>query len=94
MKRNMRQKNMQAYLFLSPFLIFITVLYILPAILAVLLLLSILTPLFAASAEGPGSMHAPVLASLAGGTDIRSRCTAVKDLLCRRNQGCDPHEEF
>lgn len=35
MKRNMRQKNMQAYLFLSPFLIFITVLYILPAILTV-----------------------------------------------------------
>ena len=41
--------------------------YILPAILAVLFLLSILTPLFAASAEGPGSMHAPVFASLAGG---------------------------
>ena len=35
MKRNMRQKNMQAYFFLSPFLIFITVLYILPAILTV-----------------------------------------------------------
>lgn len=37
MKQNMRQKNMQAYLFLSPFLIFITVLYILPAILTVIM---------------------------------------------------------
>ena len=37
MKQNMRQKNMQAYLFLSPFLIFITVLYILPAILTVMM---------------------------------------------------------
>ena len=45
--------------------------YILPAILAVLFLLSILTPLFAASAEGPGSMHAPVFASLAGGCPLR-----------------------
>ena len=36
MKQNMRQKNMQAYLFLSPFLVFITVLYILPAILTVI----------------------------------------------------------
>ena len=37
MKQNMRQKNMQAYLFLSPFLVFIPVsLYILPAILAVI----------------------------------------------------------
>ena len=37
MKQNMRQKNMQAYLFLSPFLVFITVLYILPAILTVIM---------------------------------------------------------
>ena len=67
--------------------------YILPAILAVLLLLSILTPLFAASAEGPGSMHAPVLASLAGGLIFgaaaqRSRtCFAggIRDVILMRN---------
>ena len=41
--------------------------YILPAILLVMLVLSVTTTLFAASTEGPGSMHAPVLASLAGG---------------------------
>ena len=67
--------------------------YILPAILAVLLLLSILTPLFAASAEGPGSMHAPVLASLAGGLIFgaaaqRSRtCFAggIRDVILMKN---------
>lgn len=37
MNRNQRQKNAQAYLFLSPFLLFVTVLYILPAILTVLM---------------------------------------------------------
>ncbi|MCC8026172.1 MAG: YedE-related selenium metabolism membrane protein [Clostridium sp.] len=41
--------------------------YILPAVLAVMLILSVTTSVFSASAEGPGSMHAPVLASLAGG---------------------------
>ena len=67
--------------------------YILPAILAVLLLLSILTPLFAASAEGPGSMHAPVFASLAGGLIFgaaaqRSRtCFAggIRDVILMKN---------
>ena len=67
--------------------------YILPAILAVLFLLSILTPLFAASAEGPGSMHAPVFASLAGGLIFgaaaqRSRtCFAVgiRDVILMKN---------
>lgn len=37
MNKNMRQKNAQAYLFLSPFLLFVSVLYILPAILTVLM---------------------------------------------------------
>lgn len=67
--------------------------YILPAILAVLFLLSILTPLFAASAEGPGSMHAPVPASLAGGLIFgaaaqRSRtCFAggIRDVILMKN---------
>ena len=67
--------------------------YILPAILAVLFLLSILTPLFAASAEGPGSMHAPVFASLAGGRIFgaaaqRSRtCFAggIRDVILMKN---------
>lgn len=67
--------------------------YILPAILAVLFLLSILTPLFAASAEGPGSMHAPVFASLAGGLIFgaaaqRSRtCFAggIRDVILMKN---------
>ncbi|MCB7317309.1 YedE family putative selenium transporter [Lacrimispora sp. 210928-DFI.3.58] len=41
--------------------------YILPAILAALFLLSVTTAVFAVSTEGPGSLHAPVIASLAGG---------------------------
>lgn len=41
--------------------------YILPAVLAVMLVISVATTLFAASTEGPGSMHAPVIVSLAGG---------------------------
>lgn len=41
--------------------------YILPVILVAMLLLSAVTTLFAASVEGPGSMHAPLIASLAGG---------------------------
>ena len=67
--------------------------YILPAILVVLLLLSILTPLFAASTEGPGSMHAPVAVSLAGGLIFgaaaqRSRtCFAggIRDVILMKN---------
>jgi hypothetical protein len=38
--------------------------YILPAVLVLLLILSVVTSLFAASESGPGSMHAPVLLSL------------------------------
>lgn len=41
--------------------------YILPGILALLFVLSIATGIFTASTEGPGSMHAPVMLSLAGG---------------------------
>ena len=41
--------------------------YIIPAIFLSLLVLSIATPLFAASTEGPGSLHAPILVSLAAG---------------------------
>ncbi|MCI5699253.1 MAG: YedE-related selenium metabolism membrane protein [Lachnospiraceae bacterium] len=40
---------------------------VLPVILVILFLLSITTTLFAASTEGPGSMHAPILVSLIGG---------------------------
>lgn len=41
--------------------------YVLPAIMALLFVLSITTTIFTASTEGPGSMHAPVWLSLAGG---------------------------
>ncbi|NPD31490.1 YedE-related selenium metabolism membrane protein [Eggerthellaceae bacterium zg-1084] len=41
--------------------------YILPAIMTVLFILSVTTSLFAVSAEGPGSMHAPVALSIVGG---------------------------
>lgn len=41
--------------------------YILPGILALLFVLSIATGIFTVSTEGPGSMHAPAVLSLAGG---------------------------
>ena len=41
--------------------------YVLPGILALLLVLSVATTLFTASTEGPGSMHAPAIISLAAG---------------------------
>lgn len=41
--------------------------YVLPGIMALLLVLSVATSVFTVSTEGPGSMHAPVLFSLAGG---------------------------
>ena len=40
--------------------------YVLPVALAVLLVLSLTTALFAVSEKGPGSMHAPVLVALLG----------------------------
>lgn len=40
---------------------------VLPAIMALLFVLSVVTGIFTASTEGPGSMHAPVVLSLAGG---------------------------
>lgn len=41
--------------------------YVLPGIMLLLLVLSVATTVFTVSTEGPGSMHAPVLLSLAGG---------------------------
>lgn len=41
--------------------------YILPAILAAMFLVSITTAIFVSSTEAPGSVHAPVVVSLAGG---------------------------
>lgn len=41
--------------------------FVLPVVALVLFILSIATTLFVASAEGPGSMHAPVIVSLIGG---------------------------
>lgn len=41
--------------------------YILPVVLIVILILSVATNLMSVSETGPGSMHAPVLAALAGG---------------------------
>ena len=40
---------------------------VLPILLAMILILSVTTSLFAASTEGPGSMHAPILLALVGG---------------------------
>lgn len=67
--------------------------YVLPFILVILLILSLTTALFAVSTEGPGSMHAPVLASLAGGLIFgaisqRSRtCFAggIRDVILMKN---------
>lgn len=66
---------------------------ILPVILVVLLILSVTTTLMAASVSGPGSMHAPILLSLAGGLLFgaiaqKSRtCFAgsVRDILLLKN---------
>jgi len=41
--------------------------FILPIVVAALFILSLTTTFFVASAEGPGSMHAPIAASLIGG---------------------------
>ena len=41
--------------------------FVLPAVLAFLLILSVTTTLFVSSESGPGSLHAPILISLAGG---------------------------
>lgn len=41
--------------------------YVLPGIMLLLLVLSVATTVFTVSTEGPGSMHAPVILSLAGG---------------------------
>ncbi|MBU9725028.1 YedE family putative selenium transporter [Diplocloster modestus] len=67
--------------------------WILPAVLVGLLILSVTTTLMAASESGPGSMHAPVLLSLAGGLLFgaiaqKSRaCFAgsVRDILLLKN---------
>ena len=52
----------------------------LPAIVAVLFILSITTSLFAASEKGPGSLHAPVLLSLIGG--LAFGALAQKSRMC------------
>lgn len=67
--------------------------YILPALLAVILILSIATGLFAFSEKGPGSQHAPVLVSLAAGLAfgaISQKCRtcfagSVRDVILMRN---------
>lgn len=41
--------------------------YVLPGIMLLLLVLNVATTVFTVSTEGPGSMHAPVILSLAGG---------------------------
>lgn len=41
--------------------------FVFPVVALVLFILSLVTTLFVASAEGPGSMHAPVIVSLIGG---------------------------
>lgn len=54
--------------------------YILPAVLLVLFVLSLVTSLFAVSAEGPGSKHAPVAISIIGG--LAFGALAQKSRLC------------
>lgn len=67
--------------------------YILPSILVVILIASIVTGAMAVSEKGPGSMHAPVLISLAGGLAfgmVSQRCRTCfaggfRDLFLMRN---------
>ena len=67
--------------------------YVLPVALAVILLLSMTTALFAFSEKGPGSMHAPVLVSLAAGLlfgGVSQRCRtcfagSVRDVILMKN---------
>mgnify|MGYP000214042950 CR=1 FL=1 len=73
MKQNMRQKNMQAYLFLSPFLIFITVLYILPAILTVIMAFTSLDSAFIWKFNGINNFRPPILS----GTSARAISSRV-----------------
>lgn len=66
---------------------------VLPAFLVFMLVLSLITPLFAFSESGPGSMHAPVLISLAAGLifgAIGQKCRtcfagSVRDVILMKN---------
>lgn len=53
---------------------------VLPAVMAVILILSVGTSLFAVSEKGPGSMHAPVLIALGGG--LAFGALAQKSRMC------------
>ena len=67
--------------------------YVLPAVMAVIMILAVTTTLMKASETGPGSMHAPILLSLIGGLFFgmlaqRSRmCFAgsIRDIVLMRN---------
>ena len=67
--------------------------YVLPVIMAVIMILAITTTLFKASESGPGSMHAPIILSLIGGLIFgilaqRSRmCFAgsIRDIVLMKN---------
>lgn len=67
--------------------------YILPAMLVVILILSVVTSLFAFSEKGPGSQHAPILISLAAGLAfgaISQKCRtcfagSVRDVILMKN---------
>lgn len=53
---------------------------IFPAVMSILLVISVATPYFAASQKGPGSMHAPFIVSLLGG--ITFGIVAQKTRMC------------
>ena len=67
--------------------------YVLPAVMAVIMILAVTTTLMKASETGPGSMHAPILLSLIGGLFFgmlaqRSRmCFAgsIRDIVLMKN---------
>lgn len=66
---------------------------VLPIVLVILLILSVTTSLFAFSESGPGSMHAPVLISLAGGLifgAVAQKCRScfagcIRDVILMKN---------
>lgn len=68
--------------------------FVIPALLVFLFVLSLTTTLFVSSESGPGSMHAPVAASLIAGLVFGAVGAEKPHLLCRRFSRCNPYEKF
>ncbi len=67
---------------------------VLPAVVVGFLILATCTTLLKASEAGPGSMHAPIIMSSDRRTCIRSICTEIKNVLCRKYPRYDPDEKL